>query len=116
MLANHEGVPTGEIAVPLGQNGDLFWKVLALDVHLIPASVVVRKDCFLRVGIFNRNLAGIDDWDMWTRIAEVRPILDLWFAAARLTDALTQAQVDALAERVRRSNNELQTAVDAAHP
>src|SRR6478672_690678 len=75
VLANHEGVPTGEVAVPLGQNGDLFWKVLALDVHLIPASVVVRKDCFLRVGIFNRNLAGIDDWDMWTRIAEVRPVV-----------------------------------------
>ena len=49
--------------------------MLALDVHLIPDSVVVRKECFYEVGIFNRRLAGIDDWDMWTRIAAVRPVL-----------------------------------------
>ena len=75
MLADQEGVPTGEVAVPGGTSGDLFWKVLELDVHLIPGSVVVRKQCFFEVGIFNRNLAGIDDWDMWVRIAEVRPVL-----------------------------------------
>ena len=75
MLADQEGVPTGEVAVPRGTSGDLFWKVLELDVHLIPDSVVVRKQCFFEVGIFNRNLAGIDDWDMWVRIAEARPVL-----------------------------------------
>ncbi|HET6976108.1 MAG TPA: glycosyltransferase family A protein [Pyrinomonadaceae bacterium] len=75
VLADQKGVPTGEIAVPRGTSGDLFWKVLELDVHLIPGSVVVRKQCFFEVGIFNRKLAGIDDWDMWVRIAEVRPVL-----------------------------------------
>ena len=75
ILADQEGVPTGEVAVPRGTSGDLFWKVLELDVHLIPDSVVVRKQCFFEVGIFNRNLAGIDDWDMWVRIAETRPVL-----------------------------------------
>lgn len=49
--------------------------MLELNLHLLPASVVVRKACFFEVGIFNRHLAGIDDWDMWTRIAEVRPVL-----------------------------------------
>ena len=49
--------------------------MLELDLHLIPGSVVVRKECFLEVGIFNPRLAGIDDWDMWTRIAELRSIL-----------------------------------------
>ena len=75
MLADQDCVPTGEVAVPRGNSGDLFWKVLELDLHLIPDSVVVRKECFFEVGIFNRRLAGIDDWDMWTRIAEVRPIV-----------------------------------------
>ena len=75
LLADQNCVPTGEVAVPQGQSGDLFWKVLELDLHLIPAAIVVRKECFLEIGIFNRRLAGIDDWDMWTRIAEVRPVL-----------------------------------------
>ena len=75
LLADQSCVPTGKVAVPLGESGDLFWKVLELNLHLIPASIVVRKDCFLEVGIFNCHLAGIDDWDMWTRIAEVRPVL-----------------------------------------
>lgn len=75
MLADQEGVPTGEVAVPRGTSGDIFWRVLDLEVHLIPGSVVVRKQCFLEVGIFNRKLAGIDDWDMWVRIAEVYPVL-----------------------------------------
>jgi len=75
MLADQDCVPTGEVAVPRGESSDLFWKVLALDVHLIPDSVVVRKESFLKVGVFNSRLAGIDDWDMWTRIAEVCPVL-----------------------------------------
>lgn len=75
LLADQNCVPTGEVAVPRAESGDLFWKVLELDLHLIPGSVVVRKTCFSEVGIFNSHLAGIDDWDMWTRIAEVRPVL-----------------------------------------
>ena len=75
VLADQNLVPTGEVAVPRGQSGDLFWQILELKVHLIPGSVVVRKECFLEAGVFNRKLAGIDDWDMWTRIAEQRSII-----------------------------------------
>jgi len=75
MLADQDCVPTGEVAFPRAKSGDLFWRVLELDLHLIPGSIVVRKECFFEVGIFNRRLAGIDDWDMWTRIAEIRSIL-----------------------------------------
>ena len=74
-LADQNCVPTGEVAVPRAESGDLFWRVLELDLQLVPASVVVRKECFFEVGIFNSHLAGIDDWDMWTRLAEVRPVL-----------------------------------------
>jgi glycosyltransferase involved in cell wall biosynthesis len=75
MLADQDCVPTGEVAVPRGKSGDLFWRVLELDLHLIPDSVLVRRECFFEVGIFNTHLAGIDDWDMWTRIAERRRVL-----------------------------------------
>jgi glycosyl transferase family 2 len=75
MLAGQDCVPSGEVAIPRGESGDLFWKVLALDVHLIPGSVVIRKGCFFEIGLFNQRLAGIDDWDLWTRVAEVRDIL-----------------------------------------
>jgi hypothetical protein len=75
MLADQDCVPTGEVAIPRGKSGDLFWRVLELDLHLIPGSVVVRKQSFFEVGIFSQRLAGIDDWDMWTRIAAVRPVL-----------------------------------------
>jgi hypothetical protein len=75
LLADQSCVPTGEVAVPRGESGDLFWKVLELDLHLIPGSVVVRKSCLLEIGIFNQSLAGIDDWDLWTRIAEAHPVL-----------------------------------------
>lgn len=75
MLADQECNPSGEVAVPQGMSGDVFWKVLELELHLIPGSVVVRKESFLEVGIFNQRLAGIDDWDLWTRIAEVRPVV-----------------------------------------
>ena len=75
MLADEDCVPTGKVAIPGGESGDLFWRVLELSLHVIPGSVVVRKQSFFEVGLFNRRLAGIDDWDMWTRIAAVRPVL-----------------------------------------
>lgn len=75
LLADQNCNPTGETALVRAESGDLFWKILELGVHLIPGSVVVRKSCFREVGLFNRRLAGIDDWDMWTRIAEVRSVI-----------------------------------------
>lgn len=75
ILADPDLVPTGQIAVPRAKTADLFWQVIELELHLLPASVLVRKDSFLEVGLFNQHLAGIDDWDMWTRIVAVRPII-----------------------------------------
>ncbi len=75
LLADQDCIPTGEVAIPRAKSGDLFWQVLELNLHLLPDSVLVRKECFFEVGLFNQHLAGIDDWDMWTRIAEVRPVV-----------------------------------------
>src|SRR2546421_4214877 len=75
MLADQDCVPTGEVAVPRARSGDLFWQVLELNLQLLPASVLVRRKCFFEVGLFDQSIAGVDDWDMWTRIAEARPVL-----------------------------------------
>lgn len=75
LLGDQDCVPTGKVGTPHASSGNLFWQVIELGLYLLPASVVVRKESFFEVGTFKQSLPGIDDWDMWTRIADVRPIL-----------------------------------------
>jgi glycosyltransferase involved in cell wall biosynthesis len=75
VLADQNLTPTGEVAVPSAASGDVFWQVVELGVHLIPSSVVVRRECLFEVGLFDRRIPGIDDWDMWARLAELRPVM-----------------------------------------
>ena len=56
--------------------GDIFWDLLAR--NFIPCgSVVFRRTCLSRVGLIDHSLAGIDDWDIWIRIAELFPIVSI---------------------------------------
>jgi glycosyltransferase involved in cell wall biosynthesis len=75
LIADQDYNLTGEIsAPPLGPSpasGDIFWQLLELDFPVMPLSVVIRKECFERVGLLNRHLSGIDDWDILVRIAEL---------------------------------------------
>jgi hypothetical protein len=75
VLADQNLVLTGEVSTPRAVSGDVFWQALELNLFLLPATVLVRKSCFLEVGLFNKHLAGIDDWDMWVRIAELWPVV-----------------------------------------
>ena len=53
--------------------GDVFWQLLTQ--NFIPSgSVIFRRSCLFSTGLFNRSLAGIDDWDLWLRIAAVYPV------------------------------------------
>lgn len=74
VMADQEYQPTGEVFLPL-KSGNVFWDLLELDFPVMPLSTLIRKECFLRVGLLNQKLKGIDDWDIFTRIAEVYPIL-----------------------------------------
>ena len=74
IMADQEYRPTGEVFLPR-TSGDVFWDLLELDFPVMPLSTLIRKECFLRVGMLNRRLHGIDDWDIFTRIAEVYPVL-----------------------------------------
>jgi hypothetical protein len=35
----------------------------------VPSAVVVKRDCFDNVGLFDETLRGSEDWDMWMRVA-----------------------------------------------
>ncbi|MGZ8848335.1 MAG: hypothetical protein ACXW3C_17880, partial [Pyrinomonadaceae bacterium] len=75
--ADQDYQPTGELIQPRHSGGDAFWELLELDFPVMPLCTLIRKDCFLRVGLLNRRVSSIDDWDIFTRIAECYPVIVL---------------------------------------
>lgn len=74
LIADQNNRLTGETSAP-PHGGDVFWELLELDFPVMPLCVVIRKDCFLSVGLLNSRLRGIDDWDILVRIAELYPVV-----------------------------------------
>lgn len=56
--------------------GDLFEEILKGYVFGC-LTAIFRKDCLFKVGMLDASMPGIDDWDMWLRIAELYPIMAL---------------------------------------
>ncbi|HET6976109.1 MAG TPA: glycosyltransferase [Pyrinomonadaceae bacterium] len=54
--------------------GDLFWEIMSWNFIPCPA-VVFRRECVKRLGFLEDNAPGVEDWDLWVRIAEVYPVL-----------------------------------------
>lgn len=77
IMADQDHQPTGEVVGPRHPGGDVFWQLLELDFPVMPLSALIRKECFLRVGLLNRQIDGIDDWDIFTRIAEIYPVITM---------------------------------------
>lgn len=75
VMADQDYRTTGETFLPSQTGGDVFWELLELDFPVMPLSTLVRKECLLRVGLLNPRLGGIDDWDLFVRIAEIYPVL-----------------------------------------
>lgn len=75
IMADQDYQPTGEVVHPRDPGGDAFWELLELEFPVMPLCTLIRKECFLQVGLLNRHLNGIDDWDIFTRIAELYPVL-----------------------------------------
>jgi GT2 family glycosyltransferase len=67
------GTPTGRV---LGSEiaGNILPQMLQRNLIDCPSSVVVRRQCFDRVGLFDRTLRSVEDWDMWIRIAAIYPV------------------------------------------
>jgi hypothetical protein len=54
----------------------VLWELLGQ--NFIPCGTAVfRRSCLERVGLLDQSLAGIDDWDLWVRIAELYSIMAL---------------------------------------
>jgi glycosyltransferase involved in cell wall biosynthesis len=65
---------TGDFYPEECPQGDLFWELLYW--NFIPSpTVVFRRSCLTRVGLLEEDAPGIEDWDLWVRIAELYPVL-----------------------------------------
>ena len=54
--------------------GDIFWQLMEWNFVPCP-TVIFRRTCLDRVGLLDESAAGVDDWDLWVRIAELYPVL-----------------------------------------
>jgi glycosyltransferase involved in cell wall biosynthesis len=56
--------------------GDIFWQLVTQ--NFIPSgSVLFRRSCLFSTGLLDRSIAGIDDWDLWVRVAALYPVAAL---------------------------------------
>ncbi|MDX6404885.1 MAG: hypothetical protein QOH70_2340 [Blastocatellia bacterium] len=71
---NQDGAPTGRSYPAECPRGDVFWKLLGR--NFIPCGgALFRRSCLARVGLLDDRIPGLDDWDLWVRIAELYPVL-----------------------------------------
>lgn len=66
-LIDADGKLTGRV---LGHTyrGDVLEEILQRNIIDCP-SVIVRKECFEKLGLFDCALKSVEDWDMWIRIS-----------------------------------------------
>ncbi|BAZ10227.1 putative glycosyl transferase [Calothrix sp. NIES-4071] len=68
-MMNAQGQPTGRLLKPLA-DGNVYSQLLVKNIIDCP-SVVVRRTCFDKVGLFNSKVRYVEDWEMWIRMATV---------------------------------------------
>jgi glycosyltransferase involved in cell wall biosynthesis len=54
--------------------GDLFWQLMSWNFIPCP-TVLFRRACLTRVGMLEEGAPGVEDWDLWVRIAELHEVL-----------------------------------------
>lgn len=52
------------------QKGNIFNELLEYNLIGALPTVLVRKECFKKVGVFDENMPFAEDWDMWIRISK----------------------------------------------
>ena len=60
---------TGKTAPASCPRGDLFWDLLRFNFIYCP-SVVARREKVVAAGLFRPRFTGVEDWDLWIRMAE----------------------------------------------
>lgn len=87
--------------------GDIFWELLCQNFVPCP-TVVFRRACLTRIGLLEETAPGIEDWDLWVRIAELYSVLatDQTVAIWRQPTSAS-AQFTSRAERLHREARRL---------
>ena len=75
LIRTGDGKQAGEYPQKCLQ-GDVFWQLVTQ--NFIPCGAAVfRRSCLSRVGLLNDGIRGIEDWDLWIRIAELYEVVAL---------------------------------------
>lgn len=71
LLADQKGKVMPDLPLPQKcPEGDVFWQIMKVS-PIGCLTAVFRKECIYKVGMLDVNYPGVDDWDMWVRIAEL---------------------------------------------
>ena len=74
LYANHEGQVSDELYPIECPQGDIFWELLTQ--NFIPCgSAVFRRSAVVSLGLLDDTIPGLDDWDLWIRMAELHPVV-----------------------------------------
>ena len=73
-LGDQDCVPTSHLVPEVCPQGDIFWELLEKNFIACP-SAVFRRSCLYRIGLPGSAISGIEDWDLWIRIAELYPVI-----------------------------------------
>ncbi|PYS78742.1 MAG: hypothetical protein DMF67_02360 [Acidobacteria bacterium] len=124
LVVDQTGAQSGRPYPASCPRGDVFWQLLRQ--NFVPCgSAVFRRSCLYRVGLLDDTVPGLDDWDLWIRIAELYPVATLekpvsvWRRSSPASGQGT-SQAAALVARCRRQWLErwmmLPRALDATRP
>jgi glycosyltransferase involved in cell wall biosynthesis len=74
MMVNDKGEKVG--IKPEKDNGTNFKELIEIGGHLPTSTLVARKACFEKVGLFDEALPILEDFDMWLRISRLYDIVE----------------------------------------
>jgi glycosyltransferase involved in cell wall biosynthesis len=74
LYADHDGQVSDELYPIACPQGDILWELLTQ--NFIPCgSAVFRRSAIVNLGLLDDTIPGLDDWDLWIRIAELYPVV-----------------------------------------
>jgi glycosyltransferase involved in cell wall biosynthesis len=74
LYGDEEGQANGTFYPQHCPREDIFLELLRWNFVPCP-SVVFRRTCLSRIGLLDEAAPGLEDWDLWIRIAELYPVL-----------------------------------------
>jgi len=77
----NEGSAEGAFYPEQCPQGDVFWELLRWNFVPCP-TVIFRRACLTRLGLLESETPGIEDWDLWVRIAELYSVIAIDEAVA----------------------------------